>query len=119
MTKFKIKKFDERKKDFLNPKIKKRINFGNTSLRVLLFALILFAGISYLYYINQTATGGFDIKGIENQIEQVRKDNKQLEVKTAELQSLVKIEEANEEMKMVATTSIEYLPAVGSAVAVR
>jgi len=119
MTKFKIKKFSEQKKDFLNPKIKKRINFGNTGLRILLLTLIIFAGLSYLYYINQTATGGFDIKGVENQIEQMKKDSKQLEVRAAELQSLATIEQANEELEMVATTSIEYLPAVGSAVAVR
>ena len=75
--------------------------------------------MSYLYYINQTATGGFDIKGMETNIEEIKKDNKQLQVKSAEMQSLGKIEKASEDMQMVATTSIEYLPAVGSVVAVK
>jgi hypothetical protein len=75
--------------------------------------------VSYLYYMNQTATGGFDIKGMENRIEQLNKDNKQLEVKAAAIQSLSVIEQTSAQAGMVATTKIEYLPAVGSSVAVR
>ena len=73
----------------------------------------------YLYFINQTATGGFDIKGIENRIEELSKNNKRLELKTAELQSLTNIEKASAELDMIATTTIDYLPAVSSTVAVR
>ena len=76
-------------------------------------------GFSYLYYINGTATGGFDIKGIENQIAVMSKQNKQLEIKTAEMQSLAIIEQAGQELEMVPSSYIEYLPAVGSAVAAR
>jgi cell division protein FtsL len=88
-------------------------------LNIILLLLITFVAISYLYYINQTATGGFDIKGMENRIEQLNKDNKQLEVKAAAIQSLSVIEQSSAQAGMVATTKIEYLPAVGSSVAVR
>lgn len=118
MTKFQKQKFSKTK-DFLNEKKIKRVELSSSSLRILLFGLILFVSFSYLYYINQTATGGFDIKGIENRIEDIKKENKLLELKSAELQSLVKIEEASQELQMVATTTIEYLPAVGSTIAVR
>lgn len=117
MTKL-ARKF-HKKNNFLNPVKQRNINLGQNSITILLFALILFVGLSYLFFINQTATGGFDIKGMENQITEITKDNKQLEIKTAEMQSLSLIEEAGQNLEMVATTSIEYLPAVGSAVAVR
>lgn len=117
MTKL-ARKFNK-KNNFINPAKQRNINLGQNSLGILLFALIVFVGLSYLYYINQTATGGFDIKGMENKITEIAKDNKQLETKTAEMQSLSLIEEAGQNLEMVATTSIEYLPAVGSAVAVR
>ncbi len=112
------RKFNK-KNNFVNPVKQRNLNLGKNSLGIMLFALIVFVGLSYLYYINQTATGGFDIKGMENQITELSKDNRQLEIKTAEMQSLSIIEEAGNNLEMVATTSIEYLPAVGSAVAVR
>lgn len=86
---------------------------------IILLVLISIVAVSYLYYMNQTATGGFDIKGMENRIEQLTKDNKQLEVKAAANQSLSAIEQSSSLAGMVATTKIEYLPAVGSSVAVR
>lgn len=91
----------------------------SVSLHLLLLGLVVAAGFSYLYLINLTATGGFNIKGAENEIEQLLKDNKELELRAAELQSLVTIEAASASLDLVATTQIEYLPAVGAAVAVR
>ncbi len=117
MTKL-TKKFN-RKTNLINPLKQKKIDLGNNGLKILLLVVIVFVGLSYLYYMNQTATGGFDIKGMENKIEDIKKNNKQLEVATAEMQSLSNIEKASQEMQMVATTSIEYLPAIGSVVAVR
>jgi len=114
----KSRKFNK-KQNLINPIKQRKIDLSQNGLKILLLVLIVFVGLSYLYYINQTATGGFDIKGMENQIDEMKKDNKQLQVHTAEMQSLSNIEKASEEMQMVATTSIKYLPAVGSVVAVR
>ena len=117
MTKL-SRKFN-RKNNFVNPVKQRNIKLGQHGINILLFALILFVGLSYLYFTNQTATGGFDIKGMENQITEMEKDNRQLEIKTTEMQALQLIENASENLEMVATTSIEYLPAVGSTVAIR
>lgn len=119
MTKFARKKFNNEKERRSFKQRRARVNFGPATIGILLFGLILFVGFSYLYYINQTATGGFDIKGIENRIEELAKKNKQLDLHIAELQSLSNIEKASAELNMVATTSIEYVSAAGSAVAVR
>ena len=118
MTKFIITKFrDADHAKNTNSRTAAVTQWGR--LNIILLLLITFVAISYLYYMNQTATGGFDIKGMENRIEQLNKDNKQLEVKAAAIQSLSVIEQSSAQAGMVATTKIEYLPAVGSSVAVR
>jgi len=119
MTRFLIKQQNKKKESILGERRQRGSRIRHLNLNVLLLALIIFVSFSYLYYINQTATGGFDIKGLENQIEVLKKDNKKLEVEAARIQSLSNIEEASQELEMVATTHIEYLPAVGSVVAVR
>jgi len=119
MTKFIQQKFKSEK-----PPMRKRVFWqglkgSSITLNILLFMVIAFAGISYLYYTNQTATGGFEIKGLEQRIEELQQDDEKLELKAAELQSLSVIEEAVADMEMVAVSTIDYLPAVGSVVAVK
>ncbi|MFH1207358.1 MAG: hypothetical protein V1668_02000 [Patescibacteria group bacterium] len=118
MTKFILTKF--RDTDRVNRSSTWTAMFMNWGrMNVVLLLIIAAVAISYLYYMNQTATGGFDIKGLENRIEQLGKENKQLEVRAAAIQSLSAIEQSSSQSGMVATTKIEYLPAVGSSVAVR
>ncbi len=119
MTKFVKNKFVSSEQRRTSRTARGVFRVSNQSISWMLMCLIVFSGIMYLYFINQTATGGFDIKGIENRIEDLSKDNRRLELQTAELQSLTNIEKASAEFEMVATTSIDYLPAVGSTVAIR
>ncbi|MDD5039966.1 MAG: hypothetical protein PHY34_02340 [Patescibacteria group bacterium] len=119
MTKFAVRNFCNRERSREKGARQTLAAFRRINLTVVLFFLIVFAGFSYLYYINQTATGGFDIKGIENQITALEKQNVQLDLQAAELQSLSRLEEASASLDLVATTSIQYLPAQGSSVAAR
>ena len=118
MTKFTVKKFRS-DKPTLRQKMAGSINVSQARLSILLMGVIIFASLSYLFYINQTATGGFDNQGIENRIDEISKNNSLLLLEVAQLQSLTTIEAASAELELVATSYIEYLPAVGSAVAVR
>ncbi|MFC1687433.1 hypothetical protein ACFL0L_02545 [Patescibacteria group bacterium] len=85
----------------------------------IVLAMIIFVGLSYLLVINQTSVGGFEIKELERANEATKQENRQLELTRAELHSLVAIEEASKELNMVAVTDFEYLPSVGSIVAVK
>jgi len=85
----------------------------------IIFALVVFVGLSYLLVINQTSVGGFEIKELERANESLKRENRQLELQHADLHSLAAIEQAGKEMNLVATGSIEYLPAVGGVVAVK
>ncbi|MFA6098630.1 MAG: hypothetical protein WCV50_02555 [Patescibacteria group bacterium] len=119
MTRFLVKKYNSEKEMHLGNKAKVRLTINRMSLNVILLILIVCVGFSYLYYINRTATGGFDMKGLEISIAELQKENKSLTIKTAELRSMTSIERAGQELNMVATTRIEYLPAAGTSVASR
>lgn len=118
MTKFAIRKFNAHDTALRN-RHEGLPNAYQARLSVLLLCVIVFAALSYLFYMNRTATGGFDVKGSELRIAELQRENAQLELQVAELQSLATISAASQQYQMVATTSIQYLPAVGGAVAVR
>lgn len=117
MTKFIVRKFNTDETSSRGRESRRRLPM--ISLNIFLLVVIAVVAISYLYYINQTATGGFDIKGMENRIEQLTKTNKQLEVQAAALQSLSAIEAAGTQAGMVATVHMNYVSATDSSVAVR
>ncbi len=118
MTKFTRRQAQHKQKQFTDA-VAQKLHLRTAPLQIILLAVIVFATLSYLFYINQTATGGFDIKGLEQQITSLEKENKQLELRAAELQSLTTIEQASQNLELVSTSYVEYLPAVGTAVAQR
>lgn len=115
MSKFLIKKIKGDKS-----KIKKeRVKINLFSLNIILICLIILAGFLYLFAINRSSTTGFAIKGLENQIEELKYVNKKLDLYSTEMQSLSRIEQDCQKMNMVAVTKVEYLPVGSSAVAVK
>jgi hypothetical protein len=89
------------------------------TLPVLLLMIVVFTGFAYIFYINRTATGSFEIKALESKITQLQDVNKKLELQTADMQSLSAVEESVKDLQMVAVSRVEYLPAVGAVMAVR
>lgn len=118
MTKFTRRQFNPAPRSFAE-RLSDRLHLRHAPLQIILLGVIVFASLSYLFYINQTATGGFDMKGMEGRITELQKENKKLELRVAELQSLSAIETASADMHMVAASNVEYLPAVGAVVAQR
>jgi cell division protein FtsL len=79
---------------------------------VLLIALFL-AGIFYLYQVNSLATQGFEIKKIENNIQTMEKEGKQLQIKEIELRSMNNIEKATKELNLVNSSNVTYIEIAG------
>lgn len=119
MSKFIRRQFNQESTQFSRRKIWDNLRIDHLSINVIFISLIILIGFSYLFAINQTATSGFEIKGLETKIEQIKQDNKKLELLTAELQSLGRIETESQKLEMVTVSKIEYLPAVGSVIAVK
>lgn len=114
MSKFLKRKFNSEKESLL-----KTFKIDLTFLNIILIFLIVFTSLTYLFYVNRQATSGFEIKGLERKIAELEQQNKKLELKKAELQSLSEIEKSVSDLGMVSVNKIEYLPAVGSVMAVK
>ena len=74
----------------------------------LAFCLII-SSITYVFGINSNAATGYEIKNQQKQVEKLQTENKKLLVKTAELNSISKIQNTAEIQNLVSITSQEFL----------
>lgn len=101
-TKIKIKKQEKMSASgFVNPVVS-------------VVVLGIFAGLLYVYSINQSAVKGFQIRKIEKEIVQLRNENELLKIKEAELKSLYKIEQSSKDLNMLEVAEIKYLDETNS-----
>lgn len=82
---------------------KKRISFAGAVHPVALVALFGFflSGITYVYALNRSAMQGYAVRELEDEISELRKERKRLEIEAAERRSLTRIEESAEERGML------------------
>jgi cell division protein FtsL len=96
-------------------KVEKRsVASGSTSISLVAWSLILavavvFSGAFYLFQVNSIATQGFEIKKIENKIQDAEKENKKLKIKEIELKSMYNIEKATQEFNLVSPEDVSYV----------
>lgn len=85
-----------------------KLNFKR---KIFVFSIILFVSLSgfYLFQINDLAVKGFEIRNLEEKIKELKQENKNLELKTAELQTLSNIEELKKELNLVKAGQAEYI----------
>lgn len=75
----------------------------------IVLACAVFSGLFYIYSVNQTAVKGIEIRNVEKDIAQQKKNNESLKIKEAELQSLYNIEEQSKQINMVNAANVKYL----------
>ncbi len=111
---FTFAKTNTKKHNSLNKqRVFSKLNFKK-KLPVFFIALfVLLAGI-YLFQANDLVIKGFTIKKLEEKISEIGQDNKNLEIKTTELQSLSSIEEIKKEFNMVKAEKMEYISSAAS-----
>jgi cell division protein FtsL len=97
--------FGERKKTVRPNSIK----VGNVTLNFLVAALVCLLGVFYIFEVNNMATKGYEIKSLENQINDLKKDNEKLKIQSAELKSMYNIEEKTKDLNMVVPKDTSYL----------
>lgn len=88
-------------------------------LNLLFWVLIAVLGVVYLLQINFVVSGGYKMRNLEQTIQGVRKNAKQLELETLELQSMHKIRQGATELGLVPIGRAIYVKAGGSAVALK
>lgn len=76
---------------------------------MMLGALLVVAGILYIYSINSSAVKGYQIKQVEKEISDLQKENEKLKIQEAELKSLYHVEEASKQLNMGEMKNISYI----------
>lgn len=74
-----------------------------------------FAGLFYIYSVNQTAVKGIAIRSAEKEVALQQRNNESLRIKEAELKSLYRIENSSKQLEMTQATNVKYveeIPAV-------
>lgn len=96
-----------------------KIRFGSLVFNILIIGLIFSAMIFYLAQTNMTATYGFKMRELEKKIADLKQENKDLELKAAELQSITQIEEVGKKLNMVKIARIDYIKSGEASMAAR
>jgi len=106
------------KSDFIFSKktIKERVSEGKGSVKInfmgiffsFVFMVSLLGGI-YLYQVNDLVGKGYQIKEIENKLEQLKKENEQEKIKEVELRSMRNIEKSIENLNLVSSNEVSFL----------
>lgn len=91
------------------------LGFAKTKILVAVFALMIC--VAYLGIINISAVKGYEIREIENEISELRKENKRLQIQVAELNSSYNIKGELEGLNMVEAEDVVYISESGQSVA--
>jgi cell division protein FtsL len=100
-------------------KTKRKINTGEKNIKgfinstVLIVALLFVCGSVYLYSINSSAVKGYQVRQVEKEILDLKKQNEDLKIKEAELKSLYHVEESSKSMNMENLKNISYIEEAG------
>ena len=76
-----------------------------------MWILIAVLGIVYLLQINFMVSGGYKMRGLEQRIEEIKKNSQQLELGALELQSMQAIRERSTELGLVPMNRAIYVSA--------
>jgi len=101
------------------PKTKRNINtkiefsFGSAKSGVLVVLAVALAVFFYLFSVNGSAVKGFQARQAEKEVLELQKQNEQLRIKEAELQSLYFIEESSKKLNMADLKKVSYVEQKG------
>ena len=93
--------------------------FNPVKLTIMTVATILGLGAVYLTQTNVSATHGYQIRGLEDQIENLQKINKKLNLDYIELQSMANIIDQADQFDLVVIDNMRVIDALGSTVALK
>jgi hypothetical protein len=78
-----------------------RVELNWVSLVFVMSISIFFCGAFYLYQVNDIATKGYEIRDLENRIQELNKEGKKMEIREVELKSMYNIEKASQDLNLV------------------
>lgn len=95
------------------------LKFGSASFNVLLAGFIFSAMVGYLAQANLTVASGFKMRDAEAELSLLQEKNKALELRSAEAQSIARLEEVAADLKMIKVGKVDYIKSGIAAMAAR
>ncbi|PIW36814.1 MAG: hypothetical protein COW24_03385 [Candidatus Kerfeldbacteria bacterium CG15_BIG_FIL_POST_REV_8_21_14_020_45_12] len=80
-----------------------------TKSRILLITLTAVLAASYLWLVNSSATAGFYLSDLDQQVVQLEQQYRDLELTQADVLSLQHVQDQGQAMNMVAAGTIDYV----------
>lgn len=96
-----------------------RVLSNKKSWRGFLLVALAVVGFSYLVTVVTISTHGFKMKDLERRIDELKLENKKLNLKAAEMQAPQRIEAWVHSSGMVAASNVQYVSATTGVVAAR
>ncbi len=91
----------------------------STMLRMALCGMILMFGVGYSVLTSSTATKGYELSDVEQQVYDLREENQRLRLSIAEHRSLQNIQSKINTLGLVPVEKINYVSTLGPSVAQR
>ncbi len=86
-------------------------------LHIFLFALTILVGLLYIWQVNISATRGFAMRDLDQEIDSIKLDNDRLQMEVAKLQSIDSVTTRVQMLGLVELSQIDYVN-TSSAVAI-
>ena len=82
--------------------------FGKLNFGLWVFTLLLVFGVMYIFVANNLSTRGYEMKKIQQQLDQLSDINKKLEIEASELKSIESIKTEVKSLNLVPGSSVKY-----------
>lgn len=85
------------------------IKIGLASAGFLMIFFVIFMSAFYLFQVNNLAIKGYEVKDLENKISELKKNNKEMQIREMELRSMYAIETAAKNFNLLDSSNATYL----------
>lgn len=96
-----------------------KINHQIVKLRAIIFSFLVIFSLAYFWQVTSLSIKGFQIKNLDKQIQQLKKDNQKLELEITVEEAMMNVDARIKSLNLVAVQKVEYLNAVSPVVALR
>lgn len=96
----------------------KNFKIGPVTFVVVVAGMFAFIGFLFLVQLFQSSTKGYEITELRYVADELKEENKRLEIKAAKLRSFENIDESVEKLNMVKSDNVVYLKKTGGTIVV-
>ena len=94
-------------------KTKNKTIAGSINASLVIAVFVFLSGMFYLYSINSNAVKGYQIRCVEKKLAEQKKENEQLRIQKAELNSLYRLKEESGKLNMSELKEVVYIEESG------